>query len=159
MICTFDSFVGSYGAVYKGREVSTNKYVAMKKVNIDLLENGFPKSYLREMSLLKSLQHENVVRLVEIVWKSNEHIYLIFEYMLNDLRTYMNDYEPNGLMQRPGALKSYFYQITKGVEFCHMHSLLHRDIKPENVLIDCDGNIKVRFSMIIIHTKTQSTNS
>lgn len=96
--------------------------------------------------MLKSLQHENIVRFEEIVWRDdNSKIYLIFEYMMNDLRTYMDEYEPNGL--GPAKLKSYFYQMTRGLEFCHRQAILHRDLKPENLLIDCNGNLKVRISV------------
>lgn len=94
-----------------------------------------------EIALLKSLEHDNIVHLQEISWENDDCIYLIFELMANDLRTYMDDYEPIGI--HPTRLKSYFYQITVGLEFCHKRGVLHRDLKPENLLIDYHGNIKV----------------
>lgn len=94
-----------------------------------------------EIALLKSLEHDNIVRLQEISWNNDDCIYLIFELMANDLRTYMDDYEPIGI--HSARLKSYFYQITVGLEFCHKRGVLHRDLKPENLLIDYHGNIKV----------------
>lgn len=93
------------------------------------------------MSLLKSLRHENIVHFIDIIWIDNQRIYLIFEYMHNDLFNYINDCEPNGI--RLSALQSYFYQIINAVEFCHAHGAIHRDLKPENILIDNLGVVKV----------------
>lgn len=44
---TLISVLGSYGVVYKAKELHTNSYVALKKVNADLLDEGFPRSYMR----------------------------------------------------------------------------------------------------------------
>lgn len=63
--------------------------------------------------------------------------------MMNDLRTYMDDCEPKGI--RLTALQSYFYQIVKGLEFCHSQAKIHRDLKPENILIDDRGVVKVNW--------------
>lgn len=97
------------------------------------------------MSLLQSLQHENIVRFVSIYWEENDRIYLIFEYMMQDLNFYITECEPKGL--RLSVLQSYFYQIVNGLAFCHSRAALHRDLKPENILIDCCGVVKV-YSML-----------
>lgn len=95
----------------------------------------------REISALQSLRHENVIQFEGIVWENNDHVYLIFEYMTNDLRTYMDQFEPKGI--RLTAMCSYLYQMAKGMEACHKQAILHRDLKTENVLIDRRGVIKV----------------
>lgn len=96
------------------------------------------------MSILKVLCHENIVRLEDVCWNNNTSIYLIFEYMMNDMGTYICKYEPNGL--RLTALQSYIYQIANGLKFCHERAILHRDLKPENILIDQYGVVKVKSS-------------
>lgn len=95
----------------------------------------------REISALQSLRHENVIQFEGIVWENNDHVYLIFEYMTSDLRTYMDQFEPKGI--RLAAVCSYLYQMSKGMEACHKQAILHRDLKTENVLIDRRGVIKV----------------
>lgn len=97
-----------------------------------------------EVSILKTLCHENIVRLKDIYWKSDICIYLIFEHMLCDMATYICKYEPNGI--RLSALQSYVYQIANGLKFCHQRCVIHRDLKPENVLIDQNGVIKVWYN-------------
>lgn len=131
---------GSYGAVYKGIDMSNNNIVAMKQIHSNLCEDGFPTPYLREVSLLQTLRHENIVHCIDIYWGTNS-VYLIFEHMMNDLWTYMNECEPKGI--RLTALQSYFYQIVLGLEFCHSKAVMHRDLKPENLLIDHRGVVKV----------------
>lgn len=93
--------------------------------------------------MLKMLCHENIVRLEDVFWKTDICIYLIFEYMMCDMGTYILKYEPNGI--RLSALKNYVYQITNGLKFCHERAVLHRDLKPENILIDQYGVVKVMF--------------
>lgn len=118
-------------------------YGEMSKDNLNdrLIQNSFGFSFLlcSEVSLLKTLRHENIVHFIDIIW--NDCVYLIFEYMESDLFNYINECEPNGI--RLSALQSYFYQIVNGVEFCHEHGALHRDLKPENILIDSHGVVKV----------------
>lgn len=54
--------LGTYGVVYKGRHKATGKVVAMKKIRLESEEEGVPSTAVREISLLKELQHPNVVR-------------------------------------------------------------------------------------------------
>ena len=59
---TMFSTVGTYGVVYKGRHKSTGQIVAMKKIRLESEEEGVPSTAVREISLLKELNHPNVVR-------------------------------------------------------------------------------------------------
>ena len=52
----------------------------------------------------------------------------------------MDSCGPEGM--RPDLVKSYLYQMLKGIAFCHMHRVLHRDMKPQNLLIDGSGQLK-----------------
>lgn len=58
-----------------------------------------------------------------------------------DMQIYIEECEPDGI--RLTALRNYFYQMIKGLEYCHKRATLHRDVKPENILIDHRGVIKV----------------
>ena len=63
-VCVSVHAPGTYGVVYKGRHKSTGQVVAMKKIRLESEEEGVPSTAVREISLLKELQHPNVVRYV-----------------------------------------------------------------------------------------------
>ena len=58
---------GTYGQVYKARDVVTKEMVALKKVRTDNEKEGFPITAVREIKILRQLAHENIVNLKEIV--------------------------------------------------------------------------------------------
>lgn len=55
---------GTYGTVFKGKNLQTQEIVALKRVRLDDDDEGVPSSALREICLLKELNHRNIVRLV-----------------------------------------------------------------------------------------------
>ncbi|KAL5207936.1 hypothetical protein ABZP36_032371 [Zizania latifolia] len=60
-------------------------------------------------------------------------IYLVFEYLDLDLKKHM-DSSPD--FKNHNIVKSFLYQILRGIAYCHSHRVLHRDLKPQNLLID-----------------------
>jgi len=102
-------------------------------------DEGIPGTAIREISLLKELSdHPNIVRLKDVLYVKNK-LYLIFEYIPYDLKRYMESV----LKIDPVLIKSYMYQILKGLEHCHSRRILHRDMKPQNLLIDKGGCLKI----------------
>lgn len=139
---------GTYGQVWMGRDKSSGEIVALKKVRMDQEKEGFPVTAIRELKMLRSLRHENIVNLKEIVTgqnrnraRRNKHeIYMVFEYVDHDL---------TGLMDTPSVqfseaqVKTYVKQLLSGLWYCHEREVLHRDIKGSNLLIDNKGNLKI----------------
>ena len=126
---------GTYGVVYKAKD---NQYPgelrAVKQIRLEQEEEGVPSTAIREISLLKELQHENVVGLLDVVHEDRK-LHLIFEYLDLDLKKHM-DTSPEAYKD-PIRVKRYLYQMLDGIDFCHSHRILHRDLKPQNLLIDC----------------------
>lgn len=58
---------GTYGQVYKARDKNTNQLVALKKVRLENEKEGFPITAVREIKILRQLNHKNIVNLREIV--------------------------------------------------------------------------------------------
>ncbi|CAD7002479.1 cyclin-dependent kinase 1 [Ceratitis capitata] len=132
---------GTYGVVYKGRNRVTGQIVAMKKIRLEGDDEGIPSTAIREISLLKELKHPNIVCLEDVLMEENR-LYLIFEFLSMDLKKYMDSLPPEKPMETE-LVRSYLYQITNAILFCHRRRVLHRDLKPQNLLIDKKGVIKV----------------
>uniref|UniRef100_A0A8C1H1S6 Cell division control protein 2 homolog n=1 Tax=Cyprinus carpio TaxID=7962 RepID=A0A8C1H1S6_CYPCA len=88
--------LGTYGVVYKGRNKTTGQVVAMKKIRLESEEEGVPSTAVREISLLKELQHPNVVRLLDVLMQESK-LYLVFEFLSMDLKKYL-DSIPSGTL-------------------------------------------------------------
>jgi len=130
---------GTYGTVYKALVRGTNQFVALKKIKLEAEDEGVPSTAIREISLLKELRHNNVVRLLEVI-HSESKLHLVFEFLEQDLKTYMD--KLNDSLSHE-VVKSYLQQLLLGVAFCHAHRVLHRDLKPQNLLLNSNGEIKL----------------
>jgi len=138
---------GTYGVVYKAEDTQNGSIIALKKIRLENEDEGIPSTSIREISLLKELNHPNIVRLYDVI-QSHKQLYLVFEFLNEDLkmhcdtirRTLRESKMPYYL--HPKIVKSFMYQIVKGIAFCHSHRILHRDLKPQNLLID-KGVIKL----------------
>ncbi len=133
---------GTYGVVFKGRNKKTGEIVAMKKIRLESEEEGVPSTAIREISLLKELQHPNIVTLQEVIMQESR-LYLIFEFLTMDLKRYIDTAVGPKEFVDPQLVKSYCYQIMQAMLFCHQRRVLHRDLKPQNLLIDKNGAIKL----------------
>ncbi|KAK2702549.1 hypothetical protein QYM36_018841 [Artemia franciscana] len=131
----------TYGVVYKARNKKTDQLVALKKIRLESEEEGVPSTAIREIALLKELQHPNVVSLEDVILQESK-LFLVFEFLSMDLKRYM-DTIPSGESMDPMLVKSYTYQILQAILFCHRRRVVHRDLKPQNLLIDDKGVIKI----------------
>lgn len=132
---------GTYSSVYKARDVTHQKTVALKKVRFDNLDPESVKFMAREIFVLRWLDHPNVIKLEGLITsQTSRSLYLVFEYMEHDL---------TGLASCPGIkfsepqIKCYMQQLLSGLDHCHSHGVLHRDIKGSNLLIDNNGILKI----------------
>ncbi|KAH6946046.1 hypothetical protein HPB50_011289 [Hyalomma asiaticum] len=133
---------GTYGVVYKARDRATGKFIALKKIRLESEAEGVPSTAIREIALLKELRHPNIVRLLDVV-PNHQKLYLVFEYMSEDLKKHMDRAASMKTPLAVNLVKSYLWQLLQGIAYCHSHRILHRDLKPQNLLIDYEGNIKL----------------
>ena len=126
---------GAYGRVYRGKDINSNQLVAIKFIPDESCGEGVCTSGIREISILKELQHENVVKLIGSFFDDNDDLYAILEYMPLDLKKVIHDKDPSDRLSR-GTVQSFLRQLLSGIAYCHENSILHRDLKPANLLID-----------------------
>jgi len=131
---------GTYGIVYKAKDKKTGELLALKKIRLEAEDEGIPSTAIREISLLKQLQHPNIVRLYDVV-HTEKKLTLVFEFLDQDLKKYLDACGDNGL--EPYTVKSFLYQLLQGIAYCHQHRVLHRDLKPQNLLINMEGELKL----------------
>eukprot|EP01091_Cochliopodium_minus_P008875 TRINITY_DN2088_c0_g1_i2.p1 TRINITY_DN2088_c0_g1~~TRINITY_DN2088_c0_g1_i2.p1 ORF type:complete len:795 (-),score=255.96 TRINITY_DN2088_c0_g1_i2:79-2463(-) len=130
---------GTYGEVWIAENKENNQKVALKKIRMESEKEGFPITSIREIIILKALNHKNIVRLLEVSIGKENTIEMVFEYMQNDLA---------GLLKHANYLtdsqiKCIMKQILDGLHFIHKNEILHRDIKPANILISNTGIVKL----------------
>jgi serine/threonine protein kinase len=130
---------GTYGVVYKARDRETEEIVALKRIRLEVEDEGIPSTALREISLLRELSHRNIVDLKDCV-QEDGRLYLVFEFLDKDLKKYMESC--SGLLS-PALVKSYLFQCCRGLAFCHARGVMHRDLKPQNLLVTRDGILKI----------------
>lgn len=133
---------GTYGQVYKAHDHHTNEMVALKKVRMDHEKEGFPITAVREIKILRQLNHPNIINLHEIVTdkqdalefrKDKGSFYLVFEYMDHDL---MGLLESGMVDFNDENNASIMKQLLDGLNYCHKKNFLHRDIKCSNILMN-----------------------
>ncbi|XP_065608777.1 cyclin-dependent kinase 13 isoform X5 [Cyrtonyx montezumae] len=140
---------GTYGQVYKARDKDTGELVALKKVRLDNEKEGFPITAIREIKILRQLNHQSIINMKEIVTDKEDALdfkkdkgafYLVFEYMDHDLMGLLE----SGLVHfNENHIKSFMRQLMEGLAYCHKKNFLHRDIKCSNILLNNRGQIKL----------------
>jgi len=130
---------GSYGLVLKCRHKPTGQVVALKRFIDTDEDRAVRKIAAREIRFLRSLNHENVVTLLD-VFKRNRRLYLVFEYIEYSLLDFME--KSNGGLSFSHTRK-YLFQIIRALNYMHDQNVIHRDLKPENILITDGGFLKL----------------
>ncbi|XP_044753976.1 cyclin-dependent kinase 12 isoform X1 [Coccinella septempunctata] len=140
---------GTYGQVYKAKDKAAKELVALKKVRLENEKEGFPITAVREIKILRQLNHKNIVNLREIVTdkqdaldfrKDKGSFYLVFEYMDHDLMGLLE----SGLVDFNELNNACIMkQLLDGLNYCHKKNFLHRDIKCSNILMNNKGEVKL----------------
>jgi len=132
---------GTYGVVYKAKDKLTGDILALKKIRLEAEDEGIPSTAIREIALLKQLQHPNIVRLYDVV-HTEKRLTLVFEFLDQDLKKYLDTHADKGI--QAFTIKSFLFQLLSGINYCHKNRVLHRDLKPQNLLINIQhGQLKL----------------
>src|SRR3984957_10764681 len=123
---------GGMGVVWKARQTSLNREVAVKMIRAGALASPEEvKRFLREAEAAANLQHPNIVAIHEVGEHGGQH-YFSMDYVAGrDLGALVKD----GPLA-PQRAARYVKIIAEAIHFAHQRGTLHRDLKPQNVLID-----------------------
>ena len=136
---------GSFGVVYRARAKNcANKFHAIKKMKEKYLTNkreGFSHSALREIDILRTCHHKNIVSVIEVCVDTSDEVYMVMEYVLTDIKTWQRSFESASL--KMSHIKNLLRQLIAGVAYLHEKSIVHRDLKTSNLLLTADGLLKI----------------
>ena len=126
---------GAMGTVYRGRQLSLERPVAIKVMSSDLVSQPeFILRFRREAAALASLSHHNVVSIIDQGNVDNDW-YFVMEYV--DGPTMRRTLSQRTL--RMSQALELAVQLGRGLDYAHSRGVVHRDLKPENVLLADDG--------------------
>ncbi|KAJ3415585.1 Suppressor of Sensor Kinase (SLN1) [Chytridiales sp. JEL 0842] len=130
--------IGSTGTVYMAINLDTGGLMAVKELQIKLLDDDALVNARRELGLHQEIHGPHVVEYygVEI---HRDRILIFLEYCPDSLANLLKA----GPIDDEKTIASYTRQILLGLEFLHNKGIAHRDIKPRNILIGCDGTLKI----------------
>lgn len=143
---------GTFGIVQKARCKRTKQLVAIKQLLNHSAKEGFPITAMREITILKQLDHNNILKIIDMIYEepkvSNPQemihqrgsFYTVSPYMSSDLVGLLEN--PNIKLDLP-QIKCLMKQLLHGVQYIHEQHYLHRDIKAANILIDFNGVLKI----------------
>ncbi|XP_031100948.1 mitogen-activated protein kinase 3-like [Ipomoea triloba] len=134
---------GAYGIVCSALNAETNEMVAIKKI-ADAFDNYMDaKRTLREIKLLRHLEHENVIAIKDVIppplRREFNDVYIATELMDTDLHQIIRSNQ--GLSEE--HCQYFLYQILRGLKYIHSANVIHRDLKPSNLLLNSNCDLKI----------------
>ncbi|CAO1597144.1 signal transducing kinase of the PAK, variant 3 [Xanthoria calcicola] len=127
---------GASGGVFTAYEVSTNRCVAIKQMNLE--QQPKKDLIINEILVMKDSKHKNIVNFMDSYLRQGD-LWVIMEYMeggsLTDVVTFN--------MMSEGQIAAVCRETLNGLQHLHSKGVIHRDIKSDNILLAMDGNIKL----------------
>ena len=132
---------GGMGTVWLARRSDGRfeGHVAVKLINLALLDRGGQERFRREGTLLARLSHPHIARLFDAGVTDAGQPFLVLEYVAG-IRIDRHAAERRLSLE---ARLELFLQVAEAVAHAHANLIVHRDLKPSNVLVDADGQVKL----------------
>ncbi len=131
---------GAMGGVFKARQLSMNRLVAIKVLMGRYTSNPkFLDRFRREAHLAAKLSHNNIVQAIDVASIGNVH-YLVMEFV--EGKSIQQELDAGRKFTEKEAVEIVL-QIAQAIEHAHRRGLIHRDIKPANILLTAEGMAKL----------------
>ncbi|XP_017085310.1 serine/threonine-protein kinase Nek2 [Drosophila eugracilis] len=140
---------GSFGTCYKVRDKNTGELFAWKGMNYDELDEAKCEALVSEISVLRQLQHPNIVQYYHhLVNREAKSIYIVMECCAGgDLAQIVQLARSQRQRFEEPYIWKVLFQLCRALQVCHNKipngTILHRDIKPANIFLDAAGNAKL----------------
>ena len=149
---------GKFSVVYRASRKSDGRLVAVKKVAIvDIMDKKTRDKTLKEVKLLQSLEHPNVVAYLDAFLdgddgtsgspssrSGNSDLIIVLEWAeAGDLKRQLRKAIQKHARFEERIIWRYFSQIADAIGYMHSKRIMHRDLKPANIFLMADGTIKV----------------
>mmetsp|Transcript_101765 Transcript_101765/g.328385 ORF Transcript_101765/g.328385 Transcript_101765/m.328385 type:complete len:398 (+) Transcript_101765:132-1325(+) len=149
---------GAYGCVASFKDRKRNEKIAVKKITNAFGDLVDGKRILREVKLLRQLDHDNIIRILDMYPPKSpdfEDIYIVTDLMETDLHRVIYSKQP--LTEEH---HQYFvHQILRGLIYLHSASVVHRDLKPSNLLVNKNCDLKIcDFGLARVLTTSEEDN-
>jgi serine/threonine-protein kinase len=131
---------GAMAIVYKARQLSLNRIVAIKVLPKRFSENPeYVGRFYKEGQAAGKLNHPNIVQAVDVGEAGGYH-YFVMEYV--EGKTLYDDLSAGKVFSEEEAL-DVIIQVAEALRHAHSVGLIHRDVKPKNIMINKEGIVKL----------------
>lgn len=134
---------GAYGIVCAALDEEDHTNVAIKKIANTFEHVIFTKRTLREIRLLRLLEHENIIGMKTIMPALHrdgfQDLYVVSDLMETDLSSIIKSPQPLS----DDHVQFFIYQVLRGLKFLHTSNVVHRDLKPRNLLVNSNCDLKI----------------
>jgi serine/threonine-protein kinase len=131
---------GAMAVVYKARQLSLNRIVAIKVLPKRFTENPeYVERFYKEGQAAGKLNHPNIVQAIDVGEAGGYH-YFVMEYV--EGKTIADDLSAGKVFDEHEALEI-IIQVAHALAHAHARVLIHRDVKPKNIMIGKDGAVKL----------------
>ncbi|GLU11721.1 hypothetical protein SLE2022_284460 [Rubroshorea leprosula] len=134
---------GAYGIVCCAKNSETKEEVAIKKIGNAFDNRIDAKRTLREIKLVRHLDHDNIVKIKDIIPPPEREgfndVYIAYELMDTDMHQIIRSSQP----LTDDHCQYFLYQLLRGLKYIHSANVLHRDLKPSNLLLNANCDLKI----------------
>ncbi|KAH6581436.1 hypothetical protein BASA60_002417 [Batrachochytrium salamandrivorans] len=135
---------GQFSCVYRAKNIDSGRIVALKRVPIfEMMDSKARNDCIKEIDLLRSLDHINVVCCLESFIDSKDLVIVLELADAGDLGKMIKHFKIQGRRISEKTIWKYFSQICDALAHLHKRRVMHRDIKPANVFITSQGVAKL----------------